>query len=288
MKGQKILIIGGAGFIGSNLCSDLSPLNTVTSLDNYSLGNESNHVAGVRYIRGEAAEISKIFIDEKFDYLFHFGEYSRVEQSFAEIDHVLQNNINGFLEVLKFAKDHVGEIIYSASSTVFNKPENGTLLSPYTLSKKINVEILRNYCFWANLRYKIVYFYNAFGPNEISHGPYSTVVAKYINLINSGHKKLPVHGTGHQTRNFTHVSDIVSGIILAVTKGKNYDFGIGNPTSWSILDLVRLFEAEPEFLPDQNGNRKSSPLNNSEILSLGWRPKHALDEYITKSIKKSY
>ena len=163
---MKILVIGGAGFIGSHLCEALSFENEVYSLDNYFTGSTDNHIDNVTYIKGSSSEISdKIkFIP---DLIFHLGEYSRVEQSFEDIELVVKSNIEGTLAVIEFVRKNKCKIVYAGSSTKFG--DNGLTKdnSPYAWTKATNTELIKNYGKWFNINYAIVYFYNAYGPREI-------------------------------------------------------------------------------------------------------------------------
>ena len=155
---MKILVIGGAGFIGSHLCEAYSGNHAVTSIDNYISGKTDNHVDHVEYINLDAENI--LSLDKKFDIIFHLGEYSRVEQSLAKVDFVLKNNISPTLNVLKFAKKSNAKLIYAGSSTKFADDGKNKLKSPYSFSKWQNSEIVKFYCELNQMPYAITYFYN--------------------------------------------------------------------------------------------------------------------------------
>ena len=161
---MKILVTGGAGFVGSNLCEALAkdPKNEIYSLDNYFTGNRDNHVEGVTYIEGSTEHIFEL-IDFTPDLVYHLGEYSRVEQSFDDIDKVLLFNKIGTLKVLEFCRKHHCKLIYAGSSTKFGDGGLGKDQSPYAWSKSSNTELIINYGNWYNLEYAIVYLYNVYG-----------------------------------------------------------------------------------------------------------------------------
>lgn len=278
---MNILVTGGAGFVGSHLCEQLlKDKNNVYILDNYFSGSKKNHIDGCIYIEGETNESLKIFEDIELDLIFHFGEYSRVEQSFDDIDLVFQFNWNSIYSILKLAKEKKCKFIYSGSSTKFGDSGHTRYESPYAFTKHAASELVKTYCSWFNIDYAITYFYNVYGEREISEGKYSTIIAKFIKLKKDLNEELPVVSPGTQRRNFTHVKDIVSGLILVAKKGYGDEYGIGSSVSYSILELVELFGLTPKMLPERKGNRMSAPVISEKTKLLGWREKHSLEEYI--------
>ena len=281
-KGDKILVIGGAGFIGSHLCELLYFKGMkVTSLDNYFTGSTSNHIDGVEYINGNSEDIEKL-IDFSPKIIFHLGEYSRVEQSFEDIDKVWKYNIVSILNILKFAKNNNSKIIYAGSSTKFG--DIGKESSPYAFSKATNTEFVINYSKWFNLDYAITYFYNAYGPREINQGQYATIIAKFLNQAKAN-QPLTIVKPGTQKRNFTHIEDIVNGIYLVGVSGKGDGYGIGSDKVFSIQEVANLISNNQVFLPSRLGNRNSAELKTSKTISLGWKPKKNLEAYIKKELE---
>lgn len=283
---KKILVTGGAGFIGSHLCESLSknPEFKVYSLDNYFTGSENNHVPNVEYIKGSTSEISKI-IKFKPEIIYHLGEYSRVEQSFEDIHKVWESNKDGIIAVLEFVRSHGCKIVYAGSSTKFGDGGLGRSASPYAWSKASNTELVMNYGKWFHINYAITYFYNVYGKREISKGKYATLIALFKEKMKKG-QPLTIVSPGIQKRNFTHVNDIIDGLVLVGEKGIGDEFGIGNPKSYSIIEVARLFGGEVEILPERRGNRLSAEVITKNTEALGWSPKHELEDYI-KSLKNS-
>ena len=279
---DNALVIGGAGFIGSNLSNTLSEMKIpVTVLDNLSTGNKSNLHRDINLVVGQSPDIKNLFKLERFSHVFHFGEYSRVEQSFLEFDKVFDYNIRSFGNILSYCSETSAKLIYSASSTSLTEERyRGKSLSPYTLSKNINAALLRNYSQWFNLEYVILYFYNVYGSNEISRGKYATVVAKYLELLARGAKSLPVNAPGTQKRHFTHIEDVISGVILAAKLGHGDDFCIGAEEAFSIIELVNLLGAEPDIVNSPRGNRRVNKQNLLKIKELGWTQNYNLETYI--------
>lgn len=278
MENKNIIIIGGAGFIGSSLAKHLVVSNKVVSIDNYFTGTEENHVAGVKYIRSEAKDINKLDIFD-VDCVFHFGEYSRVEKSFSEFEYVMNNN-SQLHSVLEFCGKNNIKLIYSGSSTKFSTFEEGASMSPYAFSKAKNVDLIKFYAKWYGLDFAICYFYNVYGPGEISEGPYATVVAKFLKLREEN-KVLPIVRPGTQERNFTHIDDVVSALELIGEMGNGDGYGIGSKQKYSILELSRMLGIEHEFIDERPGNRMGAELVVQKTLDLGWLPKKSLEDYLT-------
>jgi UDP-glucose 4-epimerase len=278
---MKILCTGGAGFIGSHLCERLTLLgHEVVSLDNYFTGSKDNHVPGVRYIEDSTENI--LSLDEWFDVIYHLGEYSRVEQSFGDFDLVWNYNKLGTYEVLKYAKKVNAKLIYAGSSTKF---ANVDVVSPYQWSKSSNTTFVKNYCEWNNLEYVITYFYNAYGKREISHGKYATLIAKFREHMKNG-EALTVVSPGVQSRNFTHVEDIVDALILVGAYGYGDEYGIGNPTEYTVLEVAQMFGGNIEMLPERKGNRLSAPVIDTKTRQLSWKPTRSLEDWI-KQLKQN-
>ncbi len=281
---KRILVTGGAGFVGSHLCERLvHDGHTVISLDNYFTGTPENHVAGVEYRTGHTKDIAE-HISETLDLVFHLGEYARVEQSFDDVEKVLQMNVVGTQAVLEFCRRSKTKLVYAGSSTKFADGGIGRDQSPYAWTKAANTELVRNYGNWFSLPYAITYFYNVYGPRERGDAKSGTVIGIFKELSDAG-KPLSVRLPGTQKRNFTHVADIVNGLVLVGEKGEGDEYGLGHPDSFTILEVAQMFGGEVAMLPDRPGNRTSSVADiRRATLELGWKPENALPDYIA-SIK---
>jgi len=277
---KKVLVTGGAGFIGSHLCEELVKDSAceVYSLDNYSTGSESNHIPCVEYIRGDTKDIEKLirFVP---DVVYHLGEYSRVEQSFDDLESVWAYNKTGTFAVLQFCRKHACKIVYAGSSTKFGDGGLGRSQSPYGWTKASNTELVENFGSWFNLPYAIVYFYNAYGPREIREGKYATLIALFAEKMRKG-EALTVVSPGEQQRNFTYVKDIVDGLRLVGESGFGDEFGIGNSVSYSVLQVANLFGGSVEMLPERRGNRMVADVISEKTRALGWQPRFGLENYI--------
>lgn len=282
MADQKlILVTGGAGFIGSNLCKRLvQEGHTVISLDNYFTGSRENHVPGVEYREGHTKDIEK-HISETPDLIYHLGEYSRVEKSLEEPALVWDLNKDGTFGVVEFWRKRGGKLIYAGSSTKFGDGGLGRMQSPYAWTKASNTELVQNYGAWYGLPYAITYFYNVYGPGERA-GTYGTVIEIFRQKRLAG-EPLMVTAPGTQKRNFTHIDDIIEGLVLVGAGGMGDDFGIGDERPYSILEVAQMFGGEIVMKPASPGNRMSAEIDTSKTRSLGWSPKEKLADYIAEA-----
>lgn len=272
---RKILVIGGAGFVGSNLCRFLIEQGElVYSLDNYSTGSECNHVDGVKYKKGDAKNINSISMVGNVDIVYHLGEYSRVEQSYSEPFYAASNIIQGIVPVIEYCHRNKAKLIYSGSSTKF-----GDASSPYSITKASNTITVDGLCSILGIEYAITYFYNVYGPGEIECGKYATVVAKFLMAYNEG-EKVVINSGGNQSRNFTHVDDIVRGLLIVGKQGHGDGYGIGSDESFSIKELAEMIGVEYSLGGDVKGNRHSSSLITEKTKSLGWSCRYRLQDYL--------
>ena len=283
---KKILVTGGAGFVGSHLCERLSKNKEyqVYSLDNYFTGSEKNHVDNVTYIKGDTREIFDL-IDFRPDMVYHLGEYSRVEQSYDDYDLALEMNCLGTIRVLEFVKKHNCKILYAGSSTKYGDGGAGADGSPYAYSKSTNTRLVQDFGKWFGIDYAITYFYNVYGPREIEDGKYATLIAKFLKKYKNG-EKLTIVSPGTQKRNFTHIDDIIDGLVLVGENGHGDEFGIGNDKAYSILEIASMFNCGIEMLDARKGNRMTADVITEKTKALGWESKRNLDDYITKELSK--
>lgn len=281
---KLVVVTGGAGFIGSNLCKNLfNSGHEVISLDNYFTGSKENHIEGVTYIEGHTKDISSL-ISKVPDIIYHLGEYSRVEKSLEEPDSVWDLNVRGTFGVLEFWRKNKCKLVYAGSSTKFGDGGLGRDQSPYAWTKASNTELVQNYSDWYNLPFATTYFYNVYGPGERS-GSYGTVIEIFRCKVQNK-EVLSVVSPGTQKRNFTHIDDIIEGILLVGEKGEGDNFGIGANEAYSIMEVADLFGAEVKMLPERQGNRMSARLDTSKVRALGWKQKNSLPGYIHSSLKE--
>ncbi len=281
MEPKKLIVVtGGAGFIGSHLCERLiKEGHEVISLDNYSTGSEENHIPGVEYRIGHTKNIATIILETP-DLIFHLGEYARVEQSFSDIETVLDENIVGTVAVLEYVRKTGAKLVYAGSSTKFADGGIGKDQSPYAWTKASNTNLVQRYGDWYGITYAITYFYNVYGPRERGDVQSGTLVAIFADKFSKG-DKLTVRLPGTQKRNFTHVYDIVQGLVLVGYQGEGDEYGLGHPDSFSILEVAQMFGGVIEMLEERPGNRMSSGVDvHRAALELGWKPQYSLPDYI--------
>jgi UDP-glucose 4-epimerase len=287
----KILVTGGAGFIGSSLIKKLKTLYDesikIISLDNYSSGSPKNHTTDVLYINSNTWDILNIIElkDFKPDYVFHFGEFSRIPQSFDEPNKVFKSNTFGTQQVIQYCINKDCKLIYSGSSAIFNNDYNAT---PYTWTKAKNIELIKNYQEWFNLKYSICYFYNVYGPGQITEGSYATVIGIFEKQYLEN-KPLTVVRPGTQTRCFTHIDDIVNGIIAVAVLGSGDGYHLGCKDEISVIDVAEMFDTNYVFVKERRGERTRSSYmeNNKAETELNWKADRKLSDYI-KNFKNKH
>jgi UDP-glucose 4-epimerase len=293
---KNILVVtGGAGFVGSNLISELLKFKKfkIISIDNYSSGFSINHIKNkrVKYLKGNTknTEILLRSYTGKVHSIFHFGEFARIYQSFKKINECFNSNIEGSSNVFNFALKNKIRLIYSATSATLGNKGEDMNLSPYAFTKAKNLELLENLKKWFNFRYEVIYFYNVYGERQICKGDMATVVGIFEDHFKKG-KDLPVVRPGTQIRRFTHVSDTVKACIFAWRQNRCKHYSIAGKNSYSIIELARFFKRKIKYLPKRDGERFASVLTkmnlNNKIIKLS--AKIRLKDYINNFLSNNY
>ena len=272
---KKIVVTGGAGFVGSNLIRYLvkETKYEILSIDNYISGTKSNHIKSkrVKYIRCDTKDIKKTLKNpKKIQAIFHFGEFSRIYQSFLKMEKCLESNSVGTHAVFNYCLSNKIKLIYSATSASLGNKGKDKNLSPYAFTKSKNLELLENLKKWFNFKFDIIYFYNVYGPNQICKGDMATV----IGIFEEHYKKkkpLPVVRPGSQSRRFTHIQDTIEVCFKAWKKNKGRHYSISNKQSYSILEVAKMFKSRIKFLPSRRGERYASALTDMNLSNKVYR-----------------
>ena len=292
---KNILVVtGGAGFVGSNLIEFfiLKTKFNIISLDNYSSGSKKNHISNkrIKYINGDTKDIFRILkiYKNKIHSIFHFGEFARIYQSFKKFNECFDSNTLGSKAVFKFCLDNKIKLIYSATSASLGNSGNDRNLSPYAFTKSKNLELLENLKKWFNFKYEVIYFYNVYGPRQITTGSMATVIGIFENCYIKN-KPLTVVRPGTQTRRFTHIDDTVKICYEAWKNNKCLHYSISNMQVYSILEVAKMFGLKISYLPKRLGERYASALSNVSFNNKVHKRygKIKLKEYIKSFIKNN-
>ena len=270
MKKNIIIVTGGAGFVGSNLIKFFLKKTkfNIISIDNYSSGIKKNEIKNkkIKYIKGETKNISNLLKKQKnfINAVFHFGEFSRIYQSFLKFNQCIESNSIGSHEVFNFCLKNKIKLIYSATSASLGNKGSDKDLSPYAFSKAKNLELLENLNKWFNMKFEIIYFYNVYGPNQINKGSMATVIGIFENHFKKN-LSLPVVKPGSQSRRFTHIDDTVRACYFAWKKNKCRHYSITNKKSYKILEVAKMFKQKIKLLPPRKGERFASALTTMNL-----------------------
>ncbi len=266
---KDIIVTGGAGFVGTNLIKLLLNKTNykIISIDNYSSGKKKNHIKSprIKYINGETSNIFRIIKKStNIKAVFHFGEFARIYQSFSHMNECINSNSVGSNAIFNFCLQNKIKLIYSATSASLGNKGNDKNLSPYAFTKAKNLELLENLKKWFNFRYEVIYFYNVYGPHQISTGKMSTVIGIFEEHFKQG-KALPVVKPGSQSRRFTHIFDTIEICYLAWKKNLCRHYSIANKKSYTIKEVAKMFKSNIKYLPRRPGERYASSLININL-----------------------
>ena len=292
---KKIIIVtGGAGFVGSNLIDYLIKKTkyNIISLDNYSTGLKKNHFKNkrVRYIKSNTKNISLVLKKYKknINSLFHFGEFSRIYQSFLKLNECINSNTIGSHEVFKFCLENNIKLIYSATSASIGNNGKDKNLSPYAFTKSKNIEMLENLKKWFKFKFEIIYFYNVYGDRQISKGEMATVIGIFEEQYKNN-KQLTVVRPGTQSRRFTHIRDTVKVCYNAWKADKCRHYSISNKKSFTILQVAKMFKSKIKYLPVRKGERYASALTSMNLSNKVFKKfgKINLKNYVSNFLKNN-
>ena len=278
---KNILVTGGVGFIGTNLAKELlKQNNNVISIDNYSFGSKENEIDGVKYYNYDIEDIDKI--TESVDICFHLCAMARVQPSFEDPMEYFRVNVQGTTKVMEWAKKNNVKVVYAGSSSKHFDPSD----SPYAMYKYLGEEVCKLYKKSYDVNVEIARFYNVYGPGEVMHEKFGNVIGIWKTKVNKG-EPLPIVGDGNQRRDFTHVYDIVDGLIKIASSNKKHEdaWELGTGNNYSINELFEMFNkrfnVKSIIIPDQPGNYKKTLRENDDLLKkLNWQPQDRLRNYI--------
>ena len=291
---KNLLVTGGAGFVGSNLIEYFLKKTKyrIISLDDYSSGSKKNHIKNrrVKYLSGHTKDINKICNKYRgnIETIFHFGEFSRIYQSFLQMNKCIQSNTIGTNAVIDFCLKNNIKLIYSATSASLGNKGKDKDLSPYAFTKSKNIEFLENLKKWFNFKYDVIFFYNVYGPKQIRTGKMATVIGIFeYNYLKK--KPLPVVKPGTQTRRFTHIQDTIEICFYAWKNKKFKSYSISNKESFSILQVAKLFNSKIKFVPPRKGERFASALTNLSLSSKVFKNfgKISLKDYVKNFLENN-
>ncbi len=297
---MKALVTGGAGFIGTNLIKRLlKDGHKVVSVDNYSTGKKENHQEGCRYhdidlsipikASGIAHTLYSFSTSQSLisiDVIFHLAALPRIQPSFDDPVKTFNSNVVSTLHILEYARKNDIKVVYADSSSV----HGNKYVNPYTFTKYNGSELCRMYSEVYDLPVSICRFYNVYGPHQETEGEYCTVVGIFERQYKNGHP-LTITGDGEQRRDFTHVDDIVDGLVrsgnalldegASVVSGQEFELGSGK--NYSINELSNMFgEDYPcDSLPVRDGETRVSLCTDTHAHDLlNWKPRIDLKDYI--------
>ena len=290
-KKNIIIVTGGAGFVGSNLIEfllDKTKYNII-SIDNYSSGYRKNHLKNkrVKYLNANTKDINKVIkYPKKIKTVFHFGEFARIYQSFLNMNECIESNSIGTNSVFNFCLKNNIRLIYSATSASLGNKGQDKNLSPYSFTKAKNLELLENLKKWFSFKFEVIYFYNVYGPKQISKGKMSTVIGIFEEAYKN-RKPLPVVRPGNQSRRFTHIDDTIRVCYIAWKKNLSRHYSISSKQSHSIIEVAKMFKSRIKYLDKRPGERYASALTKMNLSNKVYRyfGKVKLADYINNFLK---
>ena len=283
---MNIMVTGGAGFVGTNLIKRLlKDGHNVVSLDNYSTGKKENHQEGCVYHECDIRDIIDFnYFMKDVDIVYHLGALARIQPSFKNPANTLEVGILGTMNILEYAREQGCKVIFAGSSSV----HSGKLKNPYTFSKVVADDLCLLYKKHFNVDTKICRFYNVYGPHQLTEGEYCTVIGIFENQYKEG-VELTITGDGFQRRDFTHVDDIVEGLILTA-QSDNFEIDIvelGRGNNHSINELAKMFGCGHTYIPERPGEARVTLCDISEAKeNIGYEPKVNIGDYVKEVISE--
>jgi UDP-glucose 4-epimerase len=295
---MKIIVTGGAGFIGSNLVDELIKQgHNVTVIDNESSTSNDQfyHNDAATYFKYVIAEYDLIRpLFDGVDYVFHLAAESRIQPTIENPVLAVRTNTLGTGVILQCSREAgVKKVMYSSTSSAYGRNEpplvetmQDDCLNPYSVSKVSGEKLCHMYTELFGLQTIVFRYFNIYGPREPSKGPYAPVVRLFLRQKDDG-EALTIVGDGQQRRDFTHVSDVVNANIIAMNTDFTGLFNIGTGTNHSVIDLARMISDTVKFIPQRPGEARVTLANNKKAFELlGWEPKVKLEDYIQEILQR--
>ena len=284
----KLLVTGGAGFIGSHLCEGLLARgHQVRVLDNLAYGRRDYLPEGVEFLQGDIRAPAACQAAAKgMDGIFHCAAMSRSGPSQDQVEVCTQSNITGTQNMLLAARDAgVRRFVYSGSSTFYgNRPvphqesDLPDLLNIYGLTKKVGEDYCLLFSKNFDLDCVVLRYFSVYGPRQPQTGAYALVLGIFLNRRAEG-QVLEIHGDGKQRRDFVHVRDVVAANILAYEQAQREGvrgevFNVGSAESLSVKELADLISPGQVHIQARKGDAAETLADISKIKArLGWSPR---------------
>ena len=278
---MNIMVTGGAGFVGTNLIKRLlKDGHNVVSLDNYSTGKEENHQEGCKYVDADIRDVIDFdYFMKDVDVVYHLAALARIQPSFKNPANTLEVGILGTMNILEWIKEKENKprVVFAGSSSV----HSGKMKNPYTFSKVVADDLCLLYKKHFGVDVSICRFYNVYGPHQLTEGEYCTVVGIFENQYENK-EPLTITGDGFQRRDFTHIDDIVDGLILTSENETCWDeIELGRGENFSINELADMFNTDIKYIDERPGEARETLCNTLIAKRLiGYEPKVNLDDYI--------
>jgi len=282
---MKILVTGGAGFVGTNLIKRLlKDGHQVISIDNYSTGKRENEQDGCIYYNIDITNLmpADYSLFQNIDVVYHLAAVARIQPSFDNPKHYFDTNIKGTYNIVEWCRLNGSILIYAGSSS----KHSGRFKNPYTFSKDLGEDVVKLYQEHFGLKACIARFYNVYGPHQLTEGGYTTLIGRWIHNIQN-EKQCVIYGSGSKRRDFTHVDDIVDALIKIphFQNAWGLDFELGRGKNYSVKEVADMFGINPKYEDDKPGEAQVTLNTDTLALAvLNWRPQINLEDYI-KSLK---
>ena len=276
---MRILVTGGAGFVGTNLIKQLlSDGHNVTSIDNYNTGKKENHIEGCHYIEADITEYSFPIV---YDLVFHMAAIARIQPSFESPEKYIDTNFSGTYNIVRYCTKNNIPLTYAGSSS----HHSGKFKNPYTFSKDLGEDIIKLYQEHFGLKASIARFYNVYGPYQLTEGGYTTLIGRWLNNIQNDIQCV-IYGDGEKRRDFTHVDDIVDGLIrIMKQEAYGHVFEFGREQNHSVNEVAKMLNITPEYEDNKPGEAQNT-LSDSSLAKdiLAWTPKINLQDYLKEQL----